>query len=326
MKIWYTPHIASQLLRPCSWIYRGAIAVRQAAYRSGLKKVRRFPVPIVVVGNITVGGNGKTPLVIYLANLLTQQGFRPGLVSRGYGGNSRHYPLTVTADCDPRVVGDEAVLLAQRTGCPMVVAPNRPQAVATLLAQTDCDVIISDDGLQHTALGRDIEIVVVDSRRRFGNGLCLPAGPLREPVARLANVDFIVACGNALADEYEMQLAPTWMVNVANPAMKCPVVSFAKERVHAVAGIGNPDRFFQTLNDLSIHSENHPFPDHHRFSLADFQFKDDLPVLMTEKDAVKCQGFAEPHWWYLTVNAALTSGFNEKLLAKLKNRNYNLHN
>lgn len=215
--LWYKKHFLVYFLRPFSWAYRMVMALRRWLYRLGIKKTTRFSVPVVVIGNITVGGAGKTPLVIELADWLRRKGWRPGLVSRGYGGSATQLPYAVKADSDPRLVGDEAVLLASKTACPVVVCKDRVAAVAALLQDSDCNIVLSDDGLQHLALGRDIEIAVIDGERRLGNGFCLPAGPLREPEKRLKTVDFIVTNGHALTSEWSMNLAPGEIVQLINP-------------------------------------------------------------------------------------------------------------
>jgi tetraacyldisaccharide 4'-kinase len=275
---------------------------------------------VIVVGNITVGGTGKTPLVLYLLEQLQEQGFKPGVISRGYGGKSTVYPQLVTANSMAFAVGDEPLLLAKRSGCPVVVDPNRPRGARYLLENHDCNLIISDDGLQHYALARDIEMVVIDGKRRMGNGLCLPAGPLREPVSRLQSVDFVLVNGEAKTHELAMQLKPLQWVNVAEPARTLPLSAFQGKKVHAVAGIGNPQRFFETLQTLGCEASVQAFADHHRYVASDLAFADGLPVLMTEKDAVKCQAFAKQQHWYLQIAAELPSTFMLQLLAKLQSR------
>lgn len=304
-------------LSPLSWLYRIIISVRRFLYRCGLKKVFRFPVPIIVVGNITLGGTGKTPLVSWLADWLRLQGFKPGIVSRGYGGKAVTWPQTVTENSDPQLVGDEAVLLAQHAHCPMVVDPNRVAAVNKLLNNYDCDVIISDDGLQHYALGRDIEIAVIDGARRFGNGFCLPAGPLREPIKRLKSVDFIIANGKGSDNEYTMRFHPGVIYNIKNPKLSLNIASLNNNTVHAVAAIGHPQRFFKQLKTMGFNVVPHEFPDHYSYRPADFNFGDDATIIMTAKDAVKCRSFANDRYWCLPVHVQMDEHFEAALRASL---------
>ena len=311
---WYRKTPLTLLLLPLSWLFCAVALVRRWVYRAGLLKVERLPVPVVVVGNISVGGTGKTPMVAWLVALLRREGFRPGIVSRGYGGKARHWPQQVRPDSDPQMVGDEAVLLARRCRCPMAVGPDRPAAARALLEYSDCDIIISDDGMQHYRLGRDVEIAVVDGVRRFGNGHCLPAGPLREPLRRLRTVDMVVANGTAGPREYAMKLQPASLCNLQQPERTRPVQKLAGQQVHAVAGIGNPRRFFELLGSYGLDVIEHPFPDHHPFCAEDIRFGDGLPVLMTEKDAVKCQTFAAENDWYLPVDAQLDERVPQILL------------
>jgi tetraacyldisaccharide 4'-kinase len=313
-KLWYGSSGAALLLAPLAWLYCGAAVVRRRAYAAGLLRVGRLPVPVVVVGNVTVGGTGKTPLVAWLAAHLRESGFRPGIVSRGYGGRARSWPQPVHADSDPAVVGDEAVLLVRRTGCPMTVGPDRVAAARALLEENACSVILSDDGLQHYALARDVEIAVVDGTRRLGNGLCLPAGPLREPHARLGSVDLIVVNGAPGPGEYGMRLenaAPRRLLNDEPGSLE----DFRERPVHAIAGIGHPARFFGGLRALGLQVIEHAFPDHHAYAPGDLELGDDLPLLMTEKDAVKCRRFAKPHHWYLPVDARPDPRLAERVLA-----------
>ena len=315
---WYQRSALSTLLRPLSWGFRLMSRLRRLAYQAGIKRVHHVGVPVIVVGNITTGGTGKTPLVIWLAQILKEAGYLPGIVARGYRGKARHWPQQVRPDSDPVMVGDEAVVLAARCQCPVAVAPHRVSAVKALLAHHDCNVVISDDGLQHYALGRDIEIAVVDGIRRFGNGYCLPAGPLREPLQRLDKVDYIVVTeGSAMQREYLMRLKADEMVNVRHREQTCRPDQLASGRVHAVAGIGNPQRFFILLRRMGFDIIEHPFPDHHEFTLHDLEFTDSLPVVMTEKDAVKCRRFAGDNWWFLAVTAMLDEKLRTGLLEKL---------
>ncbi len=316
---WYGASGLTIGLAPLSWLYRGAVGLRRLAYGGGLLASRHVGVPVIVVGNITVGGTGKTPLVIWLVELLKREGFAPGVVSRGYRGRARHWPQQVRPDSDPLMVGDEPVVIARRTRCPVAVGPSRVAAAEALLEYNDVDVIVSDDGLQHYALARDIEIAVIDGVRRFGNGWCLPAGPLREPVSRLEKADFLVVNGgSALRREFPMTLRAGDLRNVRHEERRCAVENFAERRVHAVAGIGHPDRFFRQLKQLGFTVIEHAFPDHHAFSAQDIDFGDDLPVVMTEKDAVKCRRFCGENCWYLPVDAHPHERLESRLLTTLR--------
>jgi tetraacyldisaccharide 4'-kinase len=317
--IWYNPNsLLAKTLQPFSYLYRSIAAINSDLYSMGIKKTSHFPVPIVVVGNLTVGGTGKTPLVIALANLLRENGYKPGIVSRGYGGRAEYYPQWVDNDSDPHVVGDEPILMAQTTKCPVVVDPKRVRAVQRLLEHTDCNVIISDDGLQHHALARDIEIAVVDGERRFGNGFCLPAGPLREPIDRLQRVDFVIVNGEPHANEFEMSLQAEPIYNLSQPDLILDTFT-VKQPVHAVAGIANPTRFFNQLRKMGLSIIEHAFPDHYYFQVNDFNFLSAKEfAIMTEKDAVKCQSFADERFWCLPVRAICDNDFVMQFLDKIK--------
>ena len=303
---WYGDTWLSRLLAPVGWVYCALVALRRLAYRRGWRRRQRMPVPVIVVGNLTVGGTGKTPLVVWLAHWLRQSGYRPGIIARGYGGAARVWPQVVDADSDPRAVGDEPVLIARRADCPVVADPDRPRAAARLLNQYACDVIVSDDGLQHLRLVRDIEILLIDGARRFGNGRCLPAGPLRESAKRAREVDVCLVHGATANLEWRLQLMPAGFRAVGSSSGS-PVAAeyFAGTQVHAVAGIGVPERFFATLESLGLNIIRHPFPDHHAFQRRELLFGDQRPVIMTEKDAVKCEKFlsADQGYWYLAVQA-----------------------
>lgn len=305
------------LLWPLSLLFRLVAGLRRLSYRLGLSKHHSFDVPVIVVGNITVGGSGKTPLVIGLVEFLLSKGFQPGIVSRGYKGSENESVQLVTPSSKAVEVGDEAVVVAQRTQCPMAICRDRSKAVTKLLESHKVDVIISDDGLQHYALDRDIEIAVVEAERGFGNGFCLPAGPLREPKSRLRSVDFVVANGGVPEPEqYSMGITPSRFVNLAD-AESVEANYFIGQSLHAVAGIANPDRFYNTLSAMGLDIIRHDFPDHHNFSAKDLDFNTVRPVLMTEKDAVKCREFAQSNWWYLQVDADLDDFFYQHLLEKL---------
>jgi tetraacyldisaccharide 4'-kinase len=314
---WYEYRATRFILLPFSILYQLAVGFRRLAYHLKILKQHHLNVPVIIVGNITVGGTGKTPAVIWLAMQLKQAGYKPGIISRGYGGHADHYPQEVKPTSDPKLVGDEPVIISQQTGCPMAVSPKRFDAAQFLLENHDCNVIISDDGLQHYALARDIEIVVVDGIRLFGNRYCLPAGPLREPIIRLRTVDFVIINGGNNASQYVMTLNPGNVINVADGAVHKSLDSFKGEIVHAVAGIGHPERFFDYLSDSGLTVEPHYFIDHHHFKAIDLHFDDDHPIVMTEKDAIKCRAFATDNMWYIPVRATVNNDLDQHILTKL---------
>ena len=313
---WYreTHSFLSFVLLPLSLVFGAIVAVRRLLYRKGFKKTWLAPVPVVIVGNITVGGTGKTPLVIWLADFFKAQGYNPGIVSRGYGGDG--LLKFVDKNTSTQLAGDEAVLLARRTACPVVTGLDRVAAVKKLLASATCDIIISDDGLQHYRLGRQVEIAMVDGGRRYGNNSLLPAGPLREPVSRLQQVDFVVTQQNVKDNEFEMQLSGDTLVQVNAQDSTQAMQAWVGREVHAVAAIGNPQRFFAKLRAQGLRVIEHVFPDHYHFRQQDLNFTDNLPVIMTEKDAVKCVGMTGK-LWYLPVAASMPPLFSENLLKKI---------
>lgn len=329
-RLWYAPQLRPVLLPliPLSIVYLLIIFLRKLFYKYNVFNLflkKRYALPIVVVGNITVGGTGKTPLVIHIARTLKQHGIRVGIVSRGYLGQHEHErdqkPIFVYANSDPTIVGDEPLLLAKRLFCPIVIAKKRTLAVQALLDSAQVDVILSDDGLQHEAMERDIEIIVIDGQRRFGNGWCLPAGPLREPMSRLKSVDFVVSNSPDrynIDTEYEMELRPRPLYKGILPSEHQNLIAFREQPVHAVAGIGFPERFFELLKKYELKIIPHPFPDHHPYTAEDLNFKDDYPVIMTEKDAVKCDGLMNERHWVLPVEASLNPLFDVKLLTRLQ--------
>ncbi|MCB1645822.1 MAG: tetraacyldisaccharide 4'-kinase, partial [Pseudomonadales bacterium] len=319
---WYRSNGWTRYLAPLAVVFT-LLAERRRKRISGNPEAHwRAPVPVVVVGNINVGGTGKSPLVIWLADFLKNNGYRPGIVSRGYGGKG-DYPLTVTENTEASLCGDEAVMLARRSGCPVIVDPDRPAAVRHLLATTECNIVISDDGLQHYALDRDLEIIVVDASKGLGNGLCLPAGPLREPPARLNEADLVVVNGTGdwqwSGISHQMTLTPTALVRLSTGERLSLQDPALPPLVHAVAGIGHPERFFRTLSDCGLQTVSHAFPDHHRFTLKDLMFGDELPVVMTEKDAVKIAALnpslVHAEFYYLEVSAAFDRAFEDRLMA-----------
>jgi tetraacyldisaccharide 4'-kinase len=317
-RIWYRGHWASLALLPLAWIYGAVVRIRRLLYQQGLRRSYSVGCPVVIVGNITAGGTGKTPLVIWLASELSQRGLRPGVASRGYGAADSDVLQLVDEHSDPALVGDEPVIIARRTGASVVVGKDRV-AVARKLAKLGVDVVICDDGLQHYRLDRDVEVAVVDGGRRLGNRRLLPAGPLREPATRLSEMDVVVNNGGLTRGaEIAMSLHGEVIINMKDGRQRA-IESLAGERWHAVAGIGNPERFFAMLERGGLRLVRHPFPDHARFSQSDLEFADGEAVLMTEKDAVKCMSFAPDNCWYLPVSAELADA-GEKLLELIISR------
>jgi tetraacyldisaccharide 4'-kinase len=292
--------------------------MRHLLYQSGILPTQRLNIPVIVVGNIVAGGTGKTPLVIWLAAYLKEKGYQPGIVSRGYKSKVKQWPQQVRKDSNPDLVGDEPVLLARRTNCPVAIAPNRYVAAAALIEHEQVDIIICDDGLQHYALERDIEIAVIDGVRRHGNGRCLPAGPLRESVGRLKSVDMIVCNSGAVRGEFEMEYVPQQLCSVIDKNERCDVGQFRNHSIHAIAGVGNPAKFFSYLRGNGIRTIEHEFPDHYQFKAKDICFDDDFSVVMTEKDAVKCTEFASTEHWFLPIDVKMTNAFEHRLTILLK--------
>jgi tetraacyldisaccharide 4'-kinase len=325
-KAWYGNAAWVKLLYPLSLVYAALAAWDK---RKALRKASTWQaqVPVVVLGNITAGGTGKTPLTLALARWLVSQGMHPVIISRGYGGHSRHYPLQVQVSTSVHDCGDEALLMAQQAVCPVVVDPQRIRAAQMAQEQLQADVILCDDGLQHYALPRDIEIAVIDGNRGLGNGLLLPAGPLREAPQRLRQVQHVVINGDLdamlpmpLSGAVPMRLSPGRLRNLAS-GQWLEVAEFqslhGEEPVHAVAGIGNPDRFFRTLEAAGFVIMPHALADHHHFTKADVDFGDGLQVVMTEKDAVKCRDFASLQHWALQVETTLDEQWLQQLHAQI---------
>ena len=321
---WYRIRPAHLILIPLSLLFGVLAAIRRRAFLAGWVSSERVPVPVVVVGNISVGGTGKTPLVLWLTQWLRNHGMHPGIVSRGHG--SRGVVQPVTSASDVATAGDEPVLLATRAGCPVWIGRRRVQAARALLAaHPEVDVLLSDDGLQHYALARDVEIAVVDGERAFGNGMLLPAGPLREPRSRLRRVDAVVVNGGGRMHtpgpvHFPMRLAGNQLVNLRDPALHAAPDAFVQHTVFAVAGIGNPQRFFAHLRGLGLRIRPQPFPDHHPFVADDLAPFGDEPVVMTEKDAVKCQSFARENYWYLPVDAQIDDALGQHILDRIEAR------
>ena len=316
------------LLWPVSVLFQALTKIRRAVQQSK-QRPADLTTPLIVIGNISLGGTGKTPLLITLSQELQKQGFKPGIISRGYSGRAPSYPLAVNSDSDVSQSGDEAFLIAQKTGCPVYVDPDRSAALHALLLHEDVDVVLSDDGLQHYKLYRDLEIVVVDGQRLFSNGFCMPAGPLRESMRRLNEVQHIVVNGEPareipqLARASKMQLEPRTLVNLVS-GEKRPFAGAPfnmGNKLQAVSALGNPQRFYTLLERLPYELETFSFPDHHSFTAADFKqqgIDDHQPVVMTEKDAVKCRQFAKNNFWYLSVEVKLESQFVERLIEDIR--------
>lgn len=323
---WYRRSFWLYLLWPAALVFGVLVRLRRVLLsRSAAKEPGP---PVVVVGNINIGGTGKTPFVIRLVQKLQKAGFTPGVISRGYGSDAPRYPLVVDSGSSLDEAGDEALVIIRNCACPMVIAADRPAALRTLLETADVDVVISDDGLQHYALHRDMEIVIVDGQRMFGNGMLLPAGPLREPVSRLKTVDHVVVNGEPISraglpeSAVSMKLEPLFLINLLSgerkPFRGAPFN--IGTRIHAISGIGNPQRFFDLLQQLPFHVETHAFPDHHRFTSEDFEalvMPDNETIVMTEKDAVKCVEFARPNFWYVSVAVKLPAEFEALLLEQI---------
>lgn len=315
------------ILIPLSWLFGLISFIRKSLYKHGWLKSYHLNVPVIIVGNINVGGTGKTPLVIWLAEQLKIAGYKPGIISRGYGGAAKDIQ-SVLPDSNPQVVGDEPVLIAKHSNCPVFVSPNRVAAGQALLkAHPECNIVISDDGLQHYRLKRDVEVAVLDGAKGFGNGALLPAGPLREPISRLSTVDAVVSNGkvthrsigkNNEISAIEMQLESDFFYNLIDNNLKCDVQSFANQQVLAIAGIGNPERFFQQLRRLGLNFKSLALPDHYKFQSSDFnQVSADI-IVMTEKDAVKCVSIAQPNYWVLPVVAVISKELIQVVLNKLQ--------
>ena len=326
--IWYEDSLVYWIFLPLSWLFAGLISARKIIFERGILRSFTIKVPVVVVGNITVGGTGKTPVVIWLAQQLKQRGMQPGIVSRGYGGSVGQEPMRVNSDSDPNIVGDEAVLLAQRSACPVIVHPNRVRA-AQELSGLGIDVIIADDGLQHYRLARQFEIAVIDGMRGFGNGKLFPAGPLREPVSRLESVDHTLVNKSIMCSESAISDLPTGffvsdfylkgtIVRSLNKREETPLTKFAGRKVHAVAALGNPSRFFRFLESHGLQVIEHAFPDHSRLTEKDLRYDDEFDVLMTEKDAVKCSGLSTERCWYVPVEVEVDRP--QDLLNELQSR------
>ena len=325
---WYNESTPPAYLQAMSRLYARIHAKRQAKHIRESNLQQRSPVPVIVIGNISVGGTGKTPMVIAVAQYLSKHGYRVGIISRGYKGKSKRWPVQVTSQSTSDMVGDEPMMIFTETNLPVVVGPKRNRDIEFLLRKNrDVNVILSDDGMQHYAMIRDIEIAVIDGERMFGNKHLLPAGPLREPLSRLNSVDMRVFNGNEASEvtqyssdhDFIMHLVLSTVYRLGDKTKSRLIDEFKGQKVHAVAGIGHPQRFFKALKDVNIQVIEHVFPDHYDFKEGDLNFNDKLPVLMTEKDAVKCEKYALDNCWVVSVSAELCERFYQSLLVKLVN-------
>ncbi len=328
--IWYKQGQGKCLLLPLTFLY---CAVHSFQRWKLTRKRSKLPLPVIIVGNISIGGTGKTPAVIYLARLLAEAGYKPAIITRGYGGKATQWPQDVVKESNAIDVGDEPVLMARHTGLPVVAGADRCLDIQLLCSKYNCDVIVSDDGLQHYQLHRDIEIVLIDSERQLGNGWCIPAGPLRESSHRLKNVDFVLFNSGSqnerqrnqafihqhqIKSAFSMCLSGNIIHSIADAHEQQGLDNLQGKLVHAVTGIGNPQRFYQTLEKAGIKLIKHSFPDHHVFTQDELEFNDEKTIIMTEKDAVKCQRFSLGNVWYLPIEAQLEEGFDALLLDKLR--------
>lgn len=311
--IWYEKHWKAIPLLPVSALFCGLSRLRKY---SQCKQQKPSPLPVVVIGNISIGGTGKTPLIIHLVSLLKNAGYRPAIISRGYKGTSTVWPLLVTADTDAQTCGDEAKLLFNRTNIPVVVGANRVASIDYIAKHTTSNIILSDDGLQHYKMARALEIAVIDGKRGLGNGYCLPAGPLREKPSRLKVCDWVISNGQSGLTEYRMQVSGDTLRNIKTGVK---ILLSDLREAHLVTGIGNPKRFIDTVLSQDIHLASvTTFPDHYDFKSSDFLYEDDIPVIMTEKDAVKCQAFPQEQLWYLEVDAHCDESFGTQFLDAIK--------
>ena len=315
---WKTRNPIALLLWPVSLVYCAIAELRRLVYSCGLMPVTHYDVPVIVVGNITVGGTGKTPFTIWLVDQLHKKGFSPGVVSRGYGRKNSSTRI-VTPHCDPEDVGDEPLLIARRTGVPVAVSKRRTEAINLLRRESDCDIFVSDDGLQHYSLASDLSIALIDGQERLGNSFCLPAGPLRERASRLDSFDLKIVKGDTESNEYSMTYDGIEVVNVKDRNKTRSLESLQSSKITAIAGIRNTLSFSDLLSGSGLNFTFVPFPDHHSFTESDFtDYVDQCDeILMTEKDAVKCEAFADSNWWYVTISANPTPSFVSALSARI---------
>ncbi len=319
MKHWSSLNFISLTLLPISLVFCTLSKLRRIMYKFGLLRSWKAPIPVIVVGNISVGGTGKTPVVIALAEYLKTKEYKPGIVSRGYASEPHQNPLIVDERTAAKAAGDEAVMIFRRTRCPVCVDRNRVHAIQTLLENEDCNIIISDDGMQHYAMQRDFELVVVDGEKLHGNRICLPSGPLRESVSRLQESDFVLVNRYQQNNDGKSFVLSTDIFKSVDNSTERPVDVFSGQHVHAVAGTASPDRFFTTLKSLGISVTEHVFSDHYSFTESDFKAMQDHPIIMTEKDAVKCGDFELSDAWFLSVSAQLPEYLCFVLIQALEN-------
>ncbi len=315
---WQTKNFVSIALLPLSVLYGLYGTTRRIFYRLRNRVGTRLPAMVIVVGNISVRGTGKSPVVIWLVRLLKAVGYRPGVICRAADDSAISQPQLVTTKSDPACVGDEAVLIAKRSRCPVALGRQRTEVGKALVKQYNCNVLICYGGLQDYGVIRDIEVLVVDGKRRYGNGYCLPSGPLRESAARVRNADFIVCNGRAMDREYAMGLSGATAVNLMNPQQQEPLSGFRNIRVNALAGIEDPSRYFDMLRAHGLEVNEHVFPSDHTFTSKDLGFEEDAPLLMTEKDAMKIKPYAKPNHWYVPISAVLGKKFAERLIRTMK--------
>lgn len=326
-RLWYGSRRPLWLLWPLAWLYRYVAERRRHKALAVLTRTAPLTSPVIVVGNITAGGTGKSPLTAWLVATLRSEGWQPVILTRGYGGQAEQYPLKVITGTSAEVAGDEPVMLASMTGCPVVVDPKRVRGARWAIEQQLGDILVCDDGLQHYQLPRQLEIAVFDGERGIGNGAPIPVGPMREPISRLATVDFVIFNGDpkvplpvAHPNTHVMSLEPRVLRHLGSGEIRA-LSSLAGKQVRAVAGIGNPSRFFNTLKVLGAEVRGGSFPDHHQFKQSDLQVEDGEILVMTAKDAVKCQAFAHDRCWVLEVAATMPPSFREALLLAVKSIN-----
>ena len=311
IKVWYQGSNWKYILKPLSWIFYVFISLRILLYEKGFMKIHRSNYPIIIVGNIAVGGTGKTPITMWLANHFIGMGYRPAVLTRGYKGKIGDIPIEVSKESNPEIVGDEAIMIASKLKCPVIAHPDRNLSLG-YVSDKNIDFIISDDGLQHYQMDRDYEILIIDNERMYGNNLLLPAGPLREPISRLSRVNLIlknVECEDVENDNNRFRLVGKTAINLITGDSRL-VVDFVSTKIHAVAGIGNPDRFFRSLRKSGLDIYEHPFEDHRKYKSSDLNFNDEHEIIMTEKDMVKCKRFANPRMWFIPVEVQFDQ--NEK--------------
>jgi len=312
---WQTRSIWAWAWSPLSLLVCGLARLKRVMYRMKLLRAYRSSLPVIVVGNLTAGGSGKSPLVIHLVNELAHRGYQPAIITRGYKGKNTQWPVLVNQNSDPREVGDEAVLMAKRTGVHVMAGPNRVASVKKLAKSHCCNVVVSDDGFQHLRLARDINILVMDGQRRYGNRWCLPSGPLREPLSATRDADWVIVNGQPQNEEIAMQMSIREAYRLDGSEIRA-LTHF--KQVHAVAGIGHPERFFSQLEAVGIEIIRHAFPDHHAFVTDDLNFAVQLPILMTEKDAVKCQNMPHhPDCWAVPVMLDVDPGLVDQIVNQI---------